>query len=186
MRRLTKYYPSDARRDAPRARGRDHSGTEPNGIRASRCDDGFSLLEVLIAVVILSVGLLGVMALQANMLSYSHSAYLTSIASIKALDLEERMRANRGVAEDYEFSSGQLTSLSGTPTACNNCGESELVDYDLAVWSHSVRELFPSTVDAELTEDDGVYTLNITWEERERSMADAGESDMDFSYSFRL
>jgi len=155
-------------------------------IEVRRCNAGFSLLEVLIAVVILSVGLLGVMALQANMLSYSHSAYLTSLASIKALDIEERMRANRGVAEDYTFSTGELSSMASDPAACDNCNEGDLVEYDRAVWSRSVLDLFPGTVDAELSEDDGVYTLNITWEERERSMADVDESDMDFSYSFRL
>ena len=148
---------------------------------------GFTLLEVLIAVLVLSIGLLGVMALQANMLSYSHSAYLTSLASVKALDLEERMRANRGVAEDYVFGDGQLSSMADDNAGlCDECTEDQLKEYDQAVWSQSVLDLFPSNVDADLEEDDGVYTLNIRWVERERSLESADSDEIDFSYSFRL
>ena len=150
---------------------------------------GFTLLEVLIAMVVLSIGLLGVMALQANMLSYSHSAYLTSLASVKALDLEERMRANRGVADRYadEFDLGLAND---DPNLCSPCHEVALKDYDLEVWSQSVVDLFPGNVDASLEEDpddEGVFTLIISWEERERSL-DFGNIDEDrsFTYSFRL
>ena len=158
---------------------------------SARAQEGFTLLEVLIAAVVLSIGLLGVMALQANMLSYSHSAYLTSLASVKALDLEERMRANRGPVqdEDYDvFLFGSLDEISSSPGCSeSNCGESDLAEADLWAWRESVERLFPDNVLASLTEQDGVFTLEIEWRERERSLDFADtEEDRSFEYSFRL
>lgn len=51
---------------------------------------GLSLIEVLIALLILSLGLVGLAALHLNSLSGAHSSYYRSIASSVALDLEER------------------------------------------------------------------------------------------------
>jgi type IV pilus assembly protein PilV len=51
---------------------------------------GFSLLEVLIALLVLSIGLIGTAALSLNALTNVHSALNTSLASTIALDTEER------------------------------------------------------------------------------------------------
>lgn len=51
---------------------------------------GFSLLEVMISLLVLSVGLAGMAALHLNSLKSAHSSYLRSIASASVLDLEER------------------------------------------------------------------------------------------------
>ena len=56
---------------------------------------GFTLLEVLVALVILSIGLLGLAGLQAASLRYNHSSYLRSQATLIAYDIVDRMRANR-------------------------------------------------------------------------------------------
>lgn len=52
---------------------------------------GFSLLEVLIALVVLSVGLIGIGALTVKSLQSVHSSLFTSVASAAALDFEERL-----------------------------------------------------------------------------------------------
>lgn len=52
---------------------------------------GLSLLEVLIALLVLSIGLVGAAALTINSLTNVHSALHTSLASTVALDLEERL-----------------------------------------------------------------------------------------------
>lgn len=59
---------------------------------------GATLIEVLIAVLILSIGLLGLASLQVNSLRFNHSAYLRSQATILAYDITDRMRANRDAA----------------------------------------------------------------------------------------
>lgn len=57
-------------------------------------EKGFTLLEVLIAVVIFSVGLLGLAGLHITNLKLSHDSLLRSTATILAKDMADRMRAN--------------------------------------------------------------------------------------------
>lgn len=56
---------------------------------------GFALIEVLVALLLLSLGLLGVAGLQLSALQHSQDAYLQSIADIQTLTLLERLRANK-------------------------------------------------------------------------------------------
>lgn len=62
--------------------------------RSSRRARGASLIEVLVAVVVLSLGLLGLAGLQMTSLRSNHSAYLRSQATLLAYDLTDRMRAD--------------------------------------------------------------------------------------------
>ena len=59
---------------------------------------GFTLLEVMVALVVLSVGLLGLAALQTATVRFNQNAYLRSQATNFAYDLADRMRANREAA----------------------------------------------------------------------------------------
>lgn len=64
---------------------------------------GISLLEVLVAILILSLGLLGLGSLQATGLRMNHSAYLRSLAAQSAQDMADRMRANKKAACEGEY-----------------------------------------------------------------------------------
>ena len=55
--------------------------------------DGFTLVEALIALLVTSIGLIGLAALHLSALSNAHSSYYRSISSTIALDLEERLWA---------------------------------------------------------------------------------------------
>ena len=50
-----------------------------------------TLLEVLIALLVLSIGVVGIGVLHLNSIKYAHSSYYTSVATALALDFEERM-----------------------------------------------------------------------------------------------
>jgi type IV pilus assembly protein PilV len=56
-----------------------------------RTQSGLSILEVLIALAVLSIGLAGLALMHMNALQYVHSAYYRSLASAIALDFEERL-----------------------------------------------------------------------------------------------
>ena len=60
---------------------------------ASRCNrpSGFTLLEVLVALLVMAIGLVGIASLQVSGLRNAHSSYYTTIASSVALDFEERL-----------------------------------------------------------------------------------------------
>ncbi len=61
-------------------------------------DAGFSLIEVLVSILVLSFGMLGVASLLATSLSGSHTSSLRTQAMVLADDLADRMRANRTTA----------------------------------------------------------------------------------------
>ena len=80
---------------------------------------GTTLIEVLVAIVVLAVGLLGMALLQITSVQSNHSAYYRSQVTILASDLADRMRANRtaalGNAYVFEFpTSSSSHSVSGT------------------------------------------------------------------------
>ena len=56
-----------------------------------RTSKGFTLIEVLIALLVLAIGLVGIAALHLSGLRNAHSSYYTSVASSVALDFEERL-----------------------------------------------------------------------------------------------
>ncbi|HKJ17364.1 MAG TPA: type IV pilus modification protein PilV [Xanthomonadales bacterium] len=59
--------------------------------RNIKFQEGISLIEVMIALVVLSIGLVGMAAMQLNTLQFVHSAHYRSMATTVALDLEERL-----------------------------------------------------------------------------------------------
>lgn len=68
---------------------------------APRHQAGMTLVEVLVAVLILAVGLLGAAVIQLNALKYTDSSRMTSQASFIAYDMLDRIRANSGA--DYAW-----------------------------------------------------------------------------------
>jgi type IV pilus assembly protein PilV len=57
--------------------------------------DGFSLVEVMVALVVISIGLLGIAKMQALALSSTGTAKMRSLAAIEAASLASTMRADR-------------------------------------------------------------------------------------------
>jgi type IV pilus assembly protein PilV len=97
---------------------------------------GFTLVEVLIAVVILAIGLLGLAGLQTSAMKFNHSAYLRTQATNLAYDMADRMRANRPVALDGDYEITLATTPSGSPTT--------LAGQDLLEWKNTLAATLPS------------------------------------------
>ena len=76
---------------------------------------GFTLIEVLVALVVLAVGLLGLAALQVMSLKYNQTAYNRNQATVIANDLADRMRANASVTGNY-----LTTTLAETAASCKS------------------------------------------------------------------
>lgn len=95
---------------------------------------GFTLLEVLVAIVVLSIGLLGLAGLMASSLKNSHSAYQRTQATWLAYDALDRMRANRQVA----LAGGYNLALGATP------GGSDLAATDLGEWDAALTNTLPA------------------------------------------
>ena len=79
-------------------------------------NQGFTLLEVLVALLVLMVGMLGLAGLQTVALSTNHGSYLRSQAIIQAHDMADRMHAN-----PVGVQAGAYNSISGLGTSPPPC-----------------------------------------------------------------
>lgn len=108
---------------------------------------GFSLVEVLVALVIVSVGLLGLAAMMQAGLSDNHTAELQTLATIDAENLTELMRANLTGVIDGDY---VTSSLPTSPPAnlCRDtadpCTPEEEAQADLWGWARSLRMNLPN------------------------------------------
>ena len=102
---------------------------------------GFSLLEVLVSILILSIGLTGVALLQAKSIRYNHLAYLRSISVSQAENMIERMKSN-----ETALNSGLYDNVQGIPVnpACTTCTEAEMAQKDIYYWNTMNSILLPS------------------------------------------
>lgn len=85
---------------------------------------GFTLLEVLVTLIIMSIGFLGIAGLVVKTLQYNKGAYARSQATAAASDISDRMRANRTVA----LAGGYNLALAATP-AGTTVPAAELVNW---------------------------------------------------------
>jgi type IV pilus assembly protein PilV len=114
---------------------------------------GFTLLEVLVAVLVLSIGLLGLAGLMASSLKNSHSAYQRTQATWLAYDMLDRMRANRAVA----LALGYNLALGADP------GGSGLAADDLSEWDTALADTLPAGDGSILVNADRTVTIIVQW-----------------------
>jgi type IV pilus assembly protein PilV len=140
----------------------------------TRRSRGFSLLEVLVAVVILAIGLIGIAALQITTGVYNASGLHRSQAAELSREIVERMRVNLDEARagNYDFS-----TLPSYTTNCEgisaNCSAAELREHDLRIWAGRVNAMLPSGDAAISTTPDATdpalnpveITVTLSWDE---------------------
>ena len=113
--------------------------TERNNNRAARHrHSGVGMIEVLIAILVFSMGMLALVGMQLAGKRASFEATQRSIATGLARDIIERMRSNPDQLNAYAISNiGDPNDPLATPDpdcAAANCIPSQLADYDLASW----------------------------------------------------
>lgn len=111
---------------------------------------GFSLIEVLIAMLVLTVGLLGLATLQASSLKNNQSAYYRSQATQLAYDIADRMRVN-SLAKEFYLSSNKVPSAAqNQASACipsvptTTCMPEKMAEHDLYEWNQALTSLLPN------------------------------------------
>lgn len=104
--------------------------------RYDKTQTGFSLIEILISILILSIGLLGLGGLQLSSLKSANNAHFRTVASLSVTDLIDRMRSNPlGVQGNfYAANLGIQDCVIRLSKVCESdikCGGEELAQYDL-------------------------------------------------------
>ena len=116
-----------------------HCGYRASSLRAR----GFTLLEVLVALLVLSFGLLGMAGLQATGLRNNNNALQRTHASVLALDVIERMRVNRADAAAGAYN---LTMAADPPA-----DTSTVPAADLALWMATLQDRLINGGDGSVT-----------------------------------
>ena len=135
--------------------------------RARRAE-GFSLIEVLVAVLVFSVGVLGVVGLQLVALQHNTNAMFRTQAADLAYDLIDRARAFPG--QSYAVALGDA-GPDGPDCTSTDCNTGEMRDYDLEVWLDRAADTLPSG-DGGVAENGNVVTVTMQWRD-ERAPPDA-------------
>ncbi|MEI2743118.1 MAG: type IV pilus modification protein PilV [Candidatus Competibacter sp.] len=104
---------------------------------------GFTLLEVLVAVMVLSIGLLGLASLQVNGLRFNHSAYMRTQATLLAEEIADRMRANRLGFSANNYNNPTVVEVTACETVAG-CTPAQMAQNDLFRWQQSLANLLPS------------------------------------------
>ena len=130
---------------------------------------GVGLVEVLIALLVLSIGLLGLAALQTQALKFNQGAFLRTQATTLAYDILDRMRANREQASSttsYITTAG--TGIPAMPTNCeiSDCSPGDMAKYDLNQWKTALRDRLPAG-DGTISVSGSIYTIETEWEGRD-------------------
>jgi type IV pilus assembly protein PilV len=106
---------------------------------------GATMIEVLISALVMGVGLLGIMSLQARSLQYNQNAYLYSQAVFLAQDMAERMLANPDAADDYPIDLDDPSPNSATDLCTNaSCTPEQIADWDKSIWRANISAALPS------------------------------------------
>jgi type IV pilus assembly protein PilV len=113
---------------------------------------GTTLIETLVALVVLSVGLLGIAALQMTSLRNNRGAHLRSQAQVMAYDITDRMRANRTDA----LANAYVIAIAASPTGAG------LVLTDLQQWKNTLAATLPGG-DGAIERVGDMFRITIQW-----------------------
>lgn len=147
----------------------------------NRRQTGFSLVEALVALLVLSIGMLGIAALYVESLRSGRTALLRTQAVTLASDMADRIRANRQGRTEY----GTTVTSADTNTACApggaGCTTAQLAHHDKAIWLGAIEAALPGasgTIAVDDTTTPVTYTVTVSW-------AEAGQIDLN-TYQVRF
>lgn len=114
---------------------------------------GFTLIEALVAMLILALALVGMAALQSSTLKYQYGSNQRAALSVLLADFAERVRTNLAAApavgdttSKFLLSNAALGGAIAAPSPdcrTSNCTSVQLAEHDMLLWRAAVREQLP-------------------------------------------
>jgi type IV pilus assembly protein PilV len=136
-----------------------------SGTRAA----GFTLLEALAAMLVLTLGLLGLASLALGGLQSSRMALQHTEATALLADLADRIRANRAGGAAYALAEGVVVERPALPcSAVGECSAAALAALDLYAWQSEVAATLPEaqtrvTVVSASAPGARAYSITLRW-----------------------
>lgn len=137
----------------------------PNGVRPQR---GFTLVESLVAMVVISVGMLGIAALYVEGLRAGRTSIYRTMAIDLASDMADRIRVNPTAGAAYAGGGAQNSCVDDGVVVVVDCTPPQLAAEDIFWWQQSVQTLLPAGA-ANIAVVPGAgsnaYTITVNWTE---------------------
>ncbi|MCH9697238.1 MAG: type IV pilus modification protein PilV [Gammaproteobacteria bacterium] len=175
----------------------------PN-IKNKRHSDGFTLTEILVSLLVLSIGMLGMAGIQMSGLKNSATSTYRTDATQFAYDLADAIRANSvavdaNVFHDIDIDDDETVTDPGhscmqttTSASVSSCSAGEMAAVDLYHWVTKVKNRLPgaslsiSCNDVDNSDADdctvhSTHTITLSWNEN----VDGDVNSNSFSYTFR-
>ena len=143
-------------------------------VKKPRNNSGFSLIEVLITILIVSFGLLGMAALILSGARSNNIAHYRSIASKQTEDIADRMRANLAGVTAGAYNALTATIPASNDCLTNICNAAQVAAYDHAQWNTANSRLLPGgtgTVNGSVAIG---FVITLMWTEKEMN----GQADL--------
>ena len=140
-------------------------------VNVSEIQRGFSLIEVLIALIIMSVGMLGIAGLYVQSLQAGRTSMFRHQAVALAGDVADRIRANPTAGISYTDPAGADNNCVAAGVDCDVAG---MALHDVFLWKQQAGESLPGSSptgggDVTVQFDDSIvpplYTITVSWEE---------------------
>lgn len=146
----------------------------------NKTQSGFTLLEVMVAIVVLSLGLLGLAGLQAASLRNNQTAYYRGIATQQAYDMADRIRANLAGVRAGNYSNLAAGLPAGNPDCfAAVCSAANIAIADHRQWNTVNAALLPGGGGTVVCEDGAagagctaatgnwVFNITVMWTEKD-------------------
>lgn len=159
---------------------------------------GFTLVEIAVAVLILAIGILGVAGMQSVGVRESQNTYFRSQAILLVGDMAGKMRAN---AVEAKKGDGSAYLLEADADACDMkgdpCSSTEIAGFDLAQWEDSVTnsglpgvsQVVSHIGDVKDGSDEvitSIYDIQVFWDEAREGSAPENCEDASGCVSWRI
>lgn len=157
---------------------------------------GFSLIEALVAFLILSVGMLGIASLQTMSLKSGHTAAMRTVAVMKVEEILESMRSNPSALLSYSAGTGDMgvdNGCSQTGVAAATCTPAQMALDEIFRWKSSLIEALPNnagtTASVTITppvppQDLSLVVVSVNWSERD--LDTGGSANMNYSVAVQM
>ena len=108
-----------------------------------RKQTGITMIEVLVTVLVLTIGLAGVMTMETVAIETNHQSYLRTQAILQAQEMADRMHANPNGVTDGHYA----TAIpSAAPRSCltNSCSTQQMAEFDKWEWEQGTKKHLPA------------------------------------------
>lgn len=129
---------------------------------------GFTLVEMMVALLVLSIGLIGIAALHGRALAASGIAIHNTNAVNLAGNMADRIRANRLGRAAYEGPAADNGCDTATGGAAS-CTPAQLAANDLLIWQNEVARALPGgtgAIEVNVGTNPATYTVTVGWDEQ--------------------